>query len=71
MANMQKSGKDINLSTVEKIKRCMLEAVDRFRNEAEKRFGDVFLLNEVLSSYSSLAAKWIRKKTKQCNLIKT
>ena len=30
---------DVGLSAVEEIKRCMLEAVDRFRSEAGKRWG--------------------------------
>jgi len=42
-----KYAEDVGLSAVEEIKRCMLEAMDRFRSEAEKRFGDMCLLNEV------------------------
>jgi len=38
---------DVGLSAVEEIKRCMLEAMDRFRSEAEKRFSNMCLLNEV------------------------
>ena len=38
---------DLGLSAIEEIKRCMLEAMDRFRNEAEKRFSEMCLLNEV------------------------
>ena len=38
---------NIGLSAVEEIKRCMLEAMDRFRSEAEKRFCEMCLLNEV------------------------
>ena len=38
---------DIGLSSMEEIKRCMLEAMDRFRSEAEKRFSEMCLLNEV------------------------
>ena len=48
---------DIGLSVVEEIKRCMLEAMDRFRSEAEKRFSEMCLLNEVfgfLNSHSLL-----------------
>ena len=33
---------------VEEIRKCMVLAVDRFRSEAKKCFGDVYLLNEVL-----------------------
>ena len=32
---------DIGLSAFEEIKRCMLEAMDRFRSEAEKRFSEI------------------------------
>ena len=38
---------DVGLSAVEKIKRCMLEAMDRFRSEAEKRFSEICMLNKV------------------------
>ena len=38
---------DVDLSAIEEIKRCMLEAMDRFRSEAEKRFSEMCLLNEV------------------------
>ena len=38
---------DVGLSAVEEIKRCMLEAMDRFRSEAEKRFSEICMLNEV------------------------
>ena len=38
---------DVGLSAVEKIKRCMLEAMDQFRSEAEKRFSEICMLNEV------------------------
>ena len=38
---------DVGLSAVEEIKRCMLEAMDRFRSEVEKRFSYMCLLNEV------------------------
>ena len=37
---------DVGLSDVEESKRCML-AMDQFRSEAEKRFSDMCLLNEV------------------------
>ena len=33
--------KDVGLSAVEEIKRCMLEAMDRFRSEAEKWFSEI------------------------------
>ena len=38
---------DVGLSAIEEIKRCMLEAMDRFRSEAKKRFSEMCLLNEV------------------------
>ena len=38
---------DVGLSAVEEIKRCMLEAMDRFRSEAEKRFSEICMLNEL------------------------
>ena len=38
---------DVNLSTVEETKRCMLEAMDQFRCEAEKRLSKICMLNEV------------------------
>ena len=38
---------DVGLSAIEEIKRCMLEAMDRFRGEAEKRFSEMCLLIEV------------------------
>ena len=38
---------DVGLSAIEEIKRCMLEAMDRFRSEAEKRFSEMCLLNEL------------------------
>ena len=37
----------VGLSAIEEIKRCMLEAMDRFRSEAKKRFSEMCLLNEV------------------------
>ena len=38
---------DVGLSAVEEIKRYMQEAMDRFRSEAEKRFSEICMLNEV------------------------
>ena len=38
---------DVGLSAVEEIKRCMLEAMNQFRSEAEKRFSEICMLNEV------------------------
>ena len=44
---------DVGLSAVEEIKRCMLEAMDRFRSEAEKRLSEMCLLNEVFGFLNS------------------
>ena len=38
---------DVGLSTVQEIKRCMPETMDRFRSEPEKRFSEICTLNEV------------------------
>ena len=38
---------DVGHLAIEEIKRCMLESMDRFRSEAEKRFSELRLLNEV------------------------
>ena len=35
---------DVGLSAVEKIKRCMLDTMERFRSEAEKRFSEISML---------------------------
>ena len=48
---------DIGLSAVEEIKRCLLEAMDRFRSEVEKSFSKMCLLNKIfgyLNSHSLL-----------------
>ena len=42
-----KHAEDVGLSAVEEIKRCSLETMDRFRCEAEKRFSEIYMLNEV------------------------
>ena len=42
-----KHAEDVGLADVEEIKRCMLEAVDRFRSEAEKQISEICVLNEV------------------------
>ena len=44
---MQKTRTCRGLSAVEEIKRGMLEAMDQFRSEAEKRFSEICMLNEV------------------------
>ena len=51
---------DISLSAAEEIKRCMLEAMDRFRSEAEKRFSEICMLKEVFGFLNSHA--FLRKK---------
>ena len=48
MKNMPgKHAEDVDLSAVEEIKRCMLEAMDQFRSEAEKWFSEICMLNKV------------------------
>ena len=42
-----KHAEDVGLSAIEEIKRCMLEAMNRFQREAQKRFSEMCLLNEV------------------------
>jgi len=37
---------DVGLSVLEEIKRCILQAVDRFLSEAERRFSGIYELNE-------------------------
>ena len=36
-----KHAEDVGLSAVEEIKRCMLEAMNRFRSKAKKRFSEI------------------------------
>ena len=38
---------EVSLSAVEEIKRYMLEVINRFRSEAEKRFSEICMLNKV------------------------
>ena len=38
---------DVDLLAIEEIKRCILEAMDRFQSEAEERFSKMCLLNKV------------------------
>jgi len=40
---------DVGLSVLEEIKRCMLQAVDRFLSEAERRFSGINELNKTFS----------------------
>ena len=42
-----KHAEDVGLAAVEEIKRCMLEAMDRFRSEAKKQISEICVLNEV------------------------
>ena len=44
-----KHAEDVGLSAVEEIKRCMPQAMNRFRSEAEKRFSEICMLNEAFS----------------------
>ena len=46
-----KHAEDVGFSAVEIIKRCMLEAMDRFQSEAEKRFSEICMLNEVFGFF--------------------
>ena len=50
-----KHAEDVGLSVVEEIKRCILEAMDRFWSEAEKRFSEICMLNEVLAFFDPYA----------------
>ena len=51
---------DVGFSAVEEIKRCMLEAMDRFRSEAEKRFSEICLLNKVFGFL--IPTRWCETK---------
>ena len=51
-----KHAEDVVLSAVEEIKRCSLETMDRFRCEAEKRFSEICMLNEVFGFLNSHAS---------------
>ena len=42
-----KHAEDVGLSAVEEIKRCMLQAINRFWSQAEKRFCEICMLNEI------------------------
>ena len=56
---------ELSLSAVEEIKRCMLEAMNRFRSKAEKqRFSEICMLNEVfgfLNPHALLQSENIEK----------
>ena len=55
---------DVDLSAVEEIKRCILEAMDRLRSEAEKRFSEICMLNEVfgfLNAHALLRSENIKE----------
>ena len=59
-----KHAEDVGFSAVEEIKRCMLEAMDRFRSGAEKRFSEICMLNEVfgfLNPHALLRSKNIEE----------
>ena len=56
--------KDLGLSAVKEIKRCMLVAMDRFWSKAEKRFSEIRMLNEVfgfLNPHALLRSENIEK----------
>ena len=62
---------DVGLSAVEEIKRCSLETMDRFRCEAEKRFNEICMLNEVfgfLNPHTLLRSKNIEDINKFKNI---
>ena len=62
---------DVGLSAVEEIKRCSLETIDRFRCEAEKRFSEICMLNEVfgfLSPHALLRSENIENINKFKNI---
>ena len=59
-----KHTEDVGLSAVEEIKRCMLEAMNRFWSGAEKRFSEICMLNEVfgfLNPYALLRSENIEE----------
>ena len=65
---------DVGLSAVEEIKKCMLEAMDRFQSEAEKRFSEICMLNEVfgfLNSPALLRSKNVEEDMKKFKNIYT
>ena len=63
-----KRAEEVSLSAVEEIKRCMLEAMDRFRSEAEKQFSEICMLNEVfgfLNPHALLRSENIKEDMKK------
>ena len=56
---------NVGLSAVEEIKRSMLEAIDRFRSEAEKRFSEICMLNEVFGFLNPHALLRIEKEKRR------
>ena len=55
---------DVGLSAVEETNRGMLEAMDQFRSEAEKRFSEICMLNKVfgfLNPHALLRSENIEK----------
>ena len=58
---------EVNLSAVEEMKRFMLEAINRFRSEIEKRFSEICMLNEVfgfLNPHALLRSENIKEDMK-------
>ena len=53
---------NVGLLAVEEIKRSMLEAIDRFRSETEKRFSKICMLNEVFGFLNPHALLRIEKE---------
>ena len=62
---------NVGLSAVKEIKRCILETMDRFRCEAEKRFSEICMLNEVfgfLNPHALLRSKNVEDINKFKNI---
>ena len=63
---------NVGLLAIEEIKRCMLEAMDRFRSETEKRFSEICMLNEVfgfLNPHALLRNENIEEDMNKCKNI--
>ena len=66
-----KYAEDVGLSSVEEIKRCSVETMDQFRCEAEKRFNEICMLNEVfgfLNPHALLRSENIEDRNKFKNI---
>ena len=65
-----KRAEDVDLSAVEEIKKCMIEAMDRFRSGAEKRFSEICMLNKVFGFFDSHALLRSKNIEKDMNKFK-